>query len=263
MYELLEQIGAGSFSTVHRARRRFTGQFVACKVISLERKTPPEIAALRSEVAILRRLSHPHIIALLDVLETPRSLTLVTELAQGDLLEVLLKDGPLPEPTVRAVAAALTSALLYLHEQGIMHRDLKPQNVLVCSSGLVKLADFGFARELGRSSLLMQSLKGTPLYLAPEMFTSSQYTHAADVWALGALLYELGKGAPPFYAENLAALAGKIVGEPVDLGGGGALSAGLSAFLGLCLLKDPRMRAAWSDLAAHQWLLNDDKDRGK
>ena len=67
----------------------------------------------------------------------------------------------------------------------------------------------------------MQSLKGTPLYLAPEMFTNSQYTHAADVWALGALLYELGKGAPPFYAENLAALAGKIVGEPVDLGGGG------------------------------------------
>ena len=76
----------------------------------------------------------------------------------------------------------------------------------------------------------MKSIKGTPLYLAPEMFTDSQYTHAADVWGLGALLFELGKGTPPFYAENLAALASKIVGEPVDLGGEAAFSAGLRAF---------------------------------
>ena len=255
MYEQLEQIGAGSFSTVFKGRRRFTGQFVALKRIRISHKSPVELAALRTEVTILRRLSHPSIIALLDVLETPDELTLVTELAQGELLEVLLKDGALPDATLRSIAAQLTSALAYLHANSVMHRDLKPQNVLLCANGAVKLGDFGFARELGGGpSLLMTSIKGTPLYMAPEMFSESRYTAAADVWGLGALLFELAKGAPPFYAENLAALVQKIVGEEVELGSEAGFSEGLRSFLALCLRKDPKLRGEWAALERHPWL---------
>ena len=163
MYERLEQLGKGSFSTVYRGRRVFTGQFVSLKVIPTAKKSPEELAALRCEVEILRRLDHPSIIGLLDVLETPAELTLVTELAQGELLEVLLEDGALPDAVVRSVAAQLTSALAYLHARGVVHRDLKPQNVLVAAGGRVKLCDFGFAREI--PSFLMSSIKGTPLYV--------------------------------------------------------------------------------------------------
>jgi serine/threonine protein kinase len=252
MYERLEQLGKGSFSTVYRGRRAFTGQMVALKVINTTKKTPEELASLRSEVAILRRLDHPNIVSLLDVLETPTELTVVTELAQGELLEVLLEDGALPDGVVRAVALQLTRALAYLHERGVVHRDLKPQNVLIASGGRVKLADFGFARDI--PAFLMTSIKGTPLYMAPEMFAASKYSPAADVWGLGVLLFEMAKGAPPFYAADLAALMQKVVSEEVDVAAEPTFSAGLKGFLALCLVKEPARRAPWATLLQHPWL---------
>ena len=251
-YERLEQLGKGSFSTVYRGRRALTGQFVSLKVIPTGKKTPEELSALRGEVAILRRLDHPNIIALLDVLETPTELTLVTELAQGELLETLLEDGALPDAVVRSVAGQLTGALAYLHARGVVHRDLKPQNVLVAAGGRVKLADFGFAREI--PSVLMTSIKGTPLYMAPEMFSASKYSPAADVWGLGVLLFEMAKGSPPFYAADLASLMQRVVREEVNVDAEAGFSEGLRGFLKRCLVKEPAGRAPWAELLGHPWL---------
>jgi fused-like protein len=251
-YEVLERIGEGSFGIVYRGRRRFTGQFVALKFVRKSGKSAEELAALRTEIGILRRLEHAHIVLLLDYFETAGDVVLVTELLHGELLEVLQSDGALALPAVRSVAAQLTAALAYLHSAGIMHRDLKPQNVLIGSNGTVKLADFGFARELGSSADLMSSIKGTPLYMAPEMFSVSRYSPNSDVWGLGVLLFELAAGRPPFVASSLPELMQVIVSQelciPEHFGDQ------LTAFLQLCLVREPGARGSWQQLLQHNYV---------
>lgn len=256
-YEVLERVGEGSFGRVYRGRRRFTGQFVALKFVAKAGKTPAELAALRSEVAILRRLDHENIILLLDFFETPRDVVLVTEFAHGELLSVLAADGALALDTVRSVAAQLVAALLYLTHARIMHRDLKPQNCLVGSRGVIKLADFGFARELGDAARkeTLTSIKGTPLYMAPEMFSNAAYTETADVWGLGVLVFELAAGRPPFYAANLQELLKVIVRDeppafPADW------PADLVGFVRACLQRDPTKRPSFESLARHPFLVD-------
>ncbi len=110
---------------------QYTGQFVALKFISKSGKSEADLAALRQEIAILRQLDHENIILLLDYFETSRDVVVVTEFAHGELLTILQDDGALPEETVASIARQLASALAHLHSHRIMHRDMKPQNVLV------------------------------------------------------------------------------------------------------------------------------------
>lgn len=254
-YELLERLGEGSFGRVHRGRRRHTGQFCALKLLAKAQKSPADLAALRAEVAILQRLHHPNIIALLDCFETPEDIVLVTELAVGELFEVLTSDGALPPAAVASAARDLTAALAYLHAQRVMHRDLKPQNCLIDSRGTVKLCDFGFARELGdRASVVLTSVRGTPLYMAPELFKDARYTPLADVWSLGVLLYELAAGRPPFFADTLPELMAAIVDEARAIEYPASLPAALVGFLRLCLVREPAGRATWAQLQQHPFL---------
>jgi len=200
-------------------------------------------------------LDHPNIIKLLDYFETPSDVVLVLEYAQGELFEVLTSDGALPEATVARVALGLTSALTYLHAHRVMHRDLKPQNLLIGAGGVVKLADFGFAREVGRDSILMSSIKGTPLYMAPEMFREERYTPSADVWGLGVLIYELAAGKPPFFAGNLQELLALIV-EDSPIIWPTTFSDKLVTFLSKCLVKNPSQRAGWEELLQDPFLFS-------
>ncbi len=255
-YEILERLGEGSFGRVHRGRRRFTGQFCALKLLAKSQKSLAELAALRTEVGILQRLHHPSVIRLLDCFETRDEIVLVTELAAGELFEVLVSDGALAPATVASVARDLTAALAYLHSQSVMHRDLKPQNLLIDSSGRIKLADFGFARDLGaRASVaVLTSVKGTPLYMAPELFLHARYQPSADVWGMGVLLYELAAGRPPFFAATLPELMAAIVDGTARIEYPETFSAALVDFLGLCLVREPSARASWGALLAHPYL---------
>ncbi len=252
-YEVLELVGEGSFGRVHRGRRRFTGQIVALKFVSKAGKSPADLASLRSEVSILRRLDHENIVLLLDCFETPRDVVLVTEYCHGELLAVLSADGALALAAVRSVAAQLVAALRYLTGAHVMHRDLKPQNCLVGSRGVIKLGDFGFAKEVTDRALLT-SIKGTPLYMAPEMFSVKAYTESSDVWALGVLVFELAAGRPPFYAPTLPELLKVIVHDeppvfPADW------PADLVDFIGQCLQRDPAARPSWDALAGHAFVV--------
>ena len=252
-YHVLERVGEGSFGKVFRGRRRFTGQIVALKFISKAGKSAADLAALRQEIAILRRLDHENIVLLLDFFETPRDVVVVTEYAHGELLQVLQDDGSLDAASVRSVARQLSRALHFLHARRIMHRDLKPQNVLVASNGVIKLADFGFARALSASTVLLTSIKGTPLYMAPEIYQDRRYDPSADLWGLGVLLFELAAGAPPFYAPDLQALRRLIVAaEPVAYPA--AMDPLLVSFLQRLLVRDPAGRAAWDELLAHPYV---------
>jgi fused-like protein len=135
------------------------------------------------------------------------ALPLQRRYAQGELYQVLNDDICLPEAVVQKIAAQLVQALHYLHSNRVVHRDLKPQNILIGSRGLVKLCDFGFARAMSTQSIVLTSIKGTPLYMAPELVREEEYNHTVDLWSLGVILYELFWGAAPFYTNNLVGLS--------------------------------------------------------
>ena len=252
-YHVLERVGEGSFGKVFRGRRRFTGQIVALKFISKSGKSAADLAALRQEIAILRRLDHENIVLLLDFFETPRDVVVVTEYAHGELLQVLQDDGALGAAAVRSVARQLVRALHFLHARRIMHRDLKPQNVLVASNGVIKLADFGFARALSASTALLTSIKGTPLYMAPEIYQDRRYDPSADAWGLGVMLFELATGTPPFYAPSLKELRELIVAAEA-IAYPPALPPLLVDFLRRLLVRDPARRAGWDELLRHPYV---------
>eukprot|EP01052_Picozoa_sp_SAG31_P027490 SAG31_NODE_2578_length_5440_cov_1.848717_4_plen_135_part_00 len=123
-------------------------------------------------------------------------------------------DQCLPETAVQSIAKQLVKALHYLHHNRIIHRDMKPQNVLVGAGGTVKLCDFGFARVMSAKTMVLTSIKGTPLYMAPELVQEKPYTHAVDLWSLGVILYELYTGQPPFYTNNIYSLIHLIIKDP-------------------------------------------------
>lgn len=147
-YIILEHIGEGSFGKVYKARRKNTGLTVAMKFITKHGKSEKDIRNLRQEIGILRKLNHENIILMFDAFETDREFCVVTEYGQGELFDILQDDQSLPEVTVQQIAKQLVKALHYLHSNRIIHRDMKPQNVLIGSSGRIKLCDFGFARAM-------------------------------------------------------------------------------------------------------------------
>ena len=272
---------------VYKARRKYTGTLVAIKRIAKAGKSPRDLAGLRSEVDILRRLRHPGIVAMLDAFETRADFCVVTEFAHGELFELLEDDGGVgggaeeeerggeakasssssslnknsaAELELSRVARQLVSALHYLHSHRVIHRDMKPQNVLLGGKGQVKLCDFGFARAMGAGTAVLTSIKGTPLYMAPELVQERPYDHRADLWSLGAVLYELYTGKPPFYTSSIYTLVRKIVGEPVPPLPARA-SPELRSFLAGLLTKDPSKRLGWPELLDHPFVRETEAER--
>ncbi|URD91252.1 hypothetical protein MUK42_10526 [Musa troglodytarum] len=137
-YHVIELVGEGSFGKVYKGRRKYTRQTVALKFILKHGKSEKDIHNLRQEIEILRKLKHENIIEMLDAFETPQEFCVVTEFAQGELFEVLEDDKCLPEEQVQAIAKQLVKALYYLHSNRIIHRDMKPQNILIGAGSVVK-----------------------------------------------------------------------------------------------------------------------------
>ncbi|XP_070699860.1 serine/threonine-protein kinase 36 [Pempheris klunzingeri] len=251
-YHVLELVGEGSFGRVHKGRKRYTGQVVALKFMPKVGRSEKELRSLKREIEIMRGLQHPNIVQLFDSFETETEVVVITEYAEGQLFQILEDDGKLPESQVREIACQLVSALYYLHSHRILHRDMKPQNILLGKSGVVKLCDFGFARAMSVSTLVLTSIKGTPLYMSPELVEEKPYDHTADLWSLGCILYELHTGAPPFYTNSIFHLVQLIVRDPVKWPD--TMSDTCKSFLKGLLNKDPQKRLSWPDLQHHPFV---------
>ncbi|KAG8431139.1 hypothetical protein GDO86_019352 [Hymenochirus boettgeri] len=225
---------------------------VALKFIPKIGRSEKELLGLKREVQIMRDLKHPNIVLMLDHCETEAEFVVVTEYAEGDLFQILEDDGNLSEEQVRAISSQLVSALYYLHSHRILHRDMKPQNILLSKDGTVKLCDFGFARELSLDTVMVRSIKGTPLYMSPELVLERPYDHNSDLWALGCIVYELLVGTPPFYTHNIFQLVSMITQQTVRWPRG--ISPELKDFLQGLLTKDPNKRLSWPDLLKHPFI---------
>ena len=251
-YQVLEAIGQGSFGRVFRGKCLITGQTVALKFIPKRNKAARELKSLRRECDIQRGLAHPNIVRMIDSFETENEVVAVSEYVPGQLFQLLESSGPLKEERVQQIACNLVSAIYYLHSHRILHRDIKPQNILLAASGEAKLCDFGFSRKMGINTYVLTSVKGTPLYMAPEVIEERPYDHTADLWSLGCILYELLEGKPPFCTTSIVQLVKMIKTESVlwpRTWGSDCLS-----FLKGLLNKDPGKRLTWPDLLEHPWV---------
>jgi serine/threonine-protein kinase len=208
-YQLEEPLGHGGMASVYRARDTSLGREVALKVLA-ENLTGDEDLRKRflREARLAARLSHPNVVSVYDVGEEEDGRPyIVMELVDG---ETLAERGRVPPDEARALTLQAARGLAHAHEAGLIHRDIKPGNLLVRVDGTIKIADFGIARAAETTALTQAgTVLGTAAYLAPEQALGEEVTPAADVYSLGAVLYELLTGRPPFEFDSLADLAEK------------------------------------------------------
>lgn len=209
-YALGDVIGVGGMGTVVRATDQVLGREVAVKLLREEYSGDPEaLARFRQEARIAASLSHPGIAAVYDFLEEQGRQALVMELLDGqDLHAVVERDGPMAPEAAAGIAAEAAEALAYAHALGAVHRDVKPANIFLTKSGVVKLTDFGVAYA-GANSLatVAGTLIGTPDFLSPEQVQGERATAASDLYSLGCVVFQLVTGRPPFSGDNPVAVA--------------------------------------------------------
>ncbi|CAD5320686.1 unnamed protein product [Arabidopsis thaliana] len=213
-YLVDRQIGSGSFSVVWEARHRVDGTEVAIKEIAMDRLNKKLQESLMSEIFILRRINHPNIIRLIDMIKSPGKVHLVLEYCKGgDLSVYVQRHGIVPEATAKHFMQQLAAGLQVLRDNNIIHRDLKPQNLLLSTNendADLKIADFGFARSLQPRGLA-ETLCGSPLYMAPEIMQLQKYDAKADLWSVGAILFQLVTGRTPFTGNSQIQLLQNII----------------------------------------------------
>jgi serine/threonine-protein kinase len=217
-YDLLECLG-GTASQVYRARDRHLGRTVAFKILSESGLADHETKArFLAEARLTGSLTHENVIAFYDYGEVEARPFLVMEYLEGESLRHQIREGRTGDLSAKlAVARQIASALVYVHSKGIIHRDVKPDNIRVDVTGRVKLVDFGIAKTDDLSLTGAGFTVGTPYYMAPEQIRGLKPTHLVDVYAFGVLLYELVSGTRPFEAPTVDGIFDLILHQPVDL----------------------------------------------
>lgn len=209
-YELVEFVGKGGMALVYRAVDQRTGHSVAVKILRPEFNQDAEFSSrFEREAMAASKMSHHNIVNLLDVGQDGDLKYLVMEYVQGRTLkEVIRQKGALPPTVAAQIGIRILSALQHAHKNGIIHRDIKPQNILVHADGHIKVADFGIARVAGSNTISSEdSVMGSVHYFSPEQAKGENVTAASDLYSVGVVLYEMLTGQPPFDGETPVAIA--------------------------------------------------------
>ncbi len=219
-YRLVELLGQGGMATIFRATDAQLGREVAVKVLHPQYGRDPDfVARFRQEAQAAASLSHPNIVAVYDFGTDADGPYIVMELVDGeDVATLLARNGPLPPRQAARLAAEVAHALAAAHARGIVHRDVKPGNILVSSDGRVKVADFGIARAWADARLTLPGVTlGSVHYFSPEQALGEQATEASDIYSLGVVLYELLTGRRPWEGDTPASVAMARVSAPPPL----------------------------------------------
>lgn len=271
-YKVGKKIGQGSFGKVYEATHKSTGVKWAIKSINKEKAGSSALKLVEREVSILKRVSHPHVITLNEVIESPKKMYLVMELCTGgELADVLKEKKYFSEVETKQIMERLASGIAYLHKNGIVHRDMKLENVLMAESPdnpddklHVKVTDFGLSVAKGgvTPDSMMQDFCGTPIYMAPEILDNKSYSQQCDVWALGIIMYTLLCGYPPFRANDENMLydlirEGNVIFE--DEIWCAVSEEGKNCILGM-LKTDPAHRLSAAEVLNHHWITGETRD---
>ncbi|MCI4376318.1 hypothetical protein PGIGA_G00187030 [Pangasianodon gigas] len=267
VWEIVGELGDGAFGKVYKAQNKQTGVLAAAKVI--DTKTEEELEDYMVEIDILASCDHQYIVKLLDAFYFESKLWILIEFCAGGAVDAVMLEleRPLTEPQIRVVCKQTLEALAYLHENKIIHRDLKAGNILFSSDGDVKLADFGVSAKNTRTLQRRDSFIGTPYWMAPEVVmceTSKDrpYDYKADIWSLGITLIELAQIEPPNHEMNPMRVLLKIAkSEPPTLMQPSRWSPEFSDFLKKALDKNVDHRWSSTQLLQHPFVLsvNDNK----
>ncbi|KAG7214012.1 hypothetical protein KM043_001382 [Ampulex compressa] len=255
-YELEKTIGKGNFAVVKMATHVVTKSKVAIKIIDKTKLNEENLAKIFREVYIMKRLRHPHIIRLYQVMETEKMIYLVTEYAPGgEIFDHLVRNGRMPEPEARRIFRQIVLAVCYLHQQRVVHRDLKAENLLLDADNNIKLADFGFSNEY-TPGVPLSTWCGSPPYAAPEIFEGKHYDGPrADVWSLGVVLYVLVCGALPFDGPTMQLLRSVVISGKFRIPF--FMSAECEKLIRHMLVVEPERRLSISQILAHSWMGGD------
>uniref|UniRef100_G3N626 Si:ch211-27e6.1 n=1 Tax=Gasterosteus aculeatus aculeatus TaxID=481459 RepID=G3N626_GASAC len=257
-YDIRALIGRGSFSRVVRAEHRATRQPFAIKMMEVEAPEGREVCA--AELAVLRRVSHPHVIRLVEVLQFPRRVYVVLELATGgELLDRVVSRGHFTERDATQALRMALAGVGHLHHLGITHRDLKPENLLYYHPGAdsrLLVTDFGLAT-FADGSWSLRTTCGTPEYMAPEILLRTAYSCAVDMWALGVIAYVVLSGSMPFEDDSRTRLYRSIVRGKYSFRGDPWPSVSHLArdFVQGLLLLDPAARPTAEQAIRHPWVV--------
>lgn len=255
-------LGAGAKGTVHLGYNEETGQFVAIKelnfaVVDGDDASQQAAIEIRNEVTLMQRATHENLVRYFGARRDGDKVQLIMEyVSGGSLASVIKRQEKLRESVIRSYTLDIVSGLSYLHNVCLTcHRDVKPENILITPEGRCKLADFGASRSL-ESTRLLKTCVGTPYYMAPEVVQGVGYDQSADIWSLGASIFEMITGRPPFAeVSNPMAIMFKIVQTnelpqlPQDVSGG------LRDFVDRCCKGVPADRWTAQQLLQHPWLI--------
>jgi len=246
-FTLLKVVGKGSFGKVLQVRNRHTGKIYAMKQLKKDHIIKRnQVEHTKTERFVLQHLRHHYIVGLRFAFQTDKKLFLLLDYCPGgELFFHLGKAGRFTENRARFYCAEITLALEYLHSRDVVYRDLKPENVLLDEDGHVKLTDFGLSKTNVKGNHSTHSFCGTPEYLAPEILRRAGHGKAADWWSLGALLYEMLTGMPPFYSRDRDRLFDKILHS--DLRFPNHFSKNSRAILKELMDRNPRKRLGSKD----------------
>uniref|UniRef100_A0A182QAS4 non-specific serine/threonine protein kinase n=1 Tax=Anopheles farauti TaxID=69004 RepID=A0A182QAS4_9DIPT len=253
-YEIEKTIGKGNFAVVKLARHRITKNEVAIKIIDKSQLDPGNLQKVYREVEIMKRLDHPHVIKLYQVMETQSMIYIVSEYAsQGEIFDYIAKYGRLNERAARNKFWQILSAVEYCHNKGIVHRDLKAENLLLDSKMDIKIADFGFSNFYKKGELLA-TWCGSPPYAAPEVFEGKRYTGPEiDIWSLGVVLYVLVCGALPFDGSTLQSLRDRVLSGRFRIPF--FMSSDCESLIRKMLVLDPSRRFSIDQIKRHRWMM--------
>ncbi|XP_016735815.1 MAP3K epsilon protein kinase 1 isoform X1 [Gossypium hirsutum] len=257
-YMLGDEIGKGAYARVYKGLDLENGDFVAIKQVSLENIAQEDLNIIMQEIDLLKNLNHKNIVKYLGSLKTTTHLHIILEYVENGSLANIIKPnkfGPFPESLVAVYIAQVLEGLVYLHEQGVIHRDIKGANILTTKEGLVKLADFGVATKLTEADVNTHSVVGTPYWMAPEVIEMSGVSAASDIWSVGCTVVELLTCVPPYYELQPMPALFRIVQDenpPIP----DSLSPDITDFLRQCFKKDARQRPDAKTLLSHPWIRN-------
>ena len=265
-YILERAIGFGAFSTVYEGTNTASKsrERVAIKSINLHRinVSSKHLANLKQEIDILRKCKHRNIVQLLQTYQTQNHIYLIMQFCGGgDLHRFIASNGKMTERNAQSFSLQFVEGLKYLHSLKIIHRDLKPQNILLSEStpsAIIRIADFGFARYKPSGHNLVDTMCGSPLFMAPEILKFNKYDSKVDLWSAGTIIYQMLAAKPPFNGLNHIELL-KNIESTKTLKFPSGLSAECKDLLLRLLKRNPSKRISWNEFFAHPWLQHKDE----
>jgi len=247
-----KKIGSGAFSTIHKAYKKDSPQTYAVKKISYNSNINNN--NYKKEFTLLRKLNHKNIIKLHDIIIDTNSeyIYLILDYYKNGDLANFLKNRSLKEKFTKNYMFQLRDGLKYLIDHSVIHRDLKPQNILLTDDYILKITDFGLARYYNNDNMIT-TICGSPLYMAPEILKKKKYSIKSDLWSVGVILYQMLYGTLPYKAKNIISLINEIDTKKINYENNFNISSNCINLIKLLLEKNQKKRIEWNSFFYHSW----------